>query len=363
MPVASLSTFAIADTAVRFDRDAATGRVGMVLFPTALADRLAPRRRTLRGLPEIDAIPDAGDPPAYVIDPLAHVKIVGDSYPGAFAQGRTMRGSPSIDRFRYDAQEIAHKANRTVVLTKLTSDDGCRIEHRLAWHDGDAAADVTTTFVNDSNKPVTLEMLTSFSLGGITPFHHADAPGRRLRVHRFRSVWSAEGRLETRTVEELHLERSWSGAGSFSERFGQIGSMPVRGWFPFVAVEDAVAGITWGANLAWAGSWQMEIFRQHDDVCISGGLADREFGHWIRTLEPGESLTTPAATIACVHGDLDDLCDRLTACNIGRPTHIPPSSTICRSSSTNGARRGATRAMRKSSPSPIALRVRTRNIS
>ena len=33
----------------------------------------------------------------------------------------------------------------------------------------------------------------------------------------------------------------------------------------------------------------------------------------MKTLAPGESLATPPATLACVHGTLDDLCDRLTA--------------------------------------------------
>ena len=312
MTISELSRFQIADMTALFEQDAASGRVGLLLVPTAMLDERVARRQTLRGLPEIDAIPDVGDAPAYVIDPLAHVKIVGDAYPGGFAQGRTMRSSPSVDQFRFQSQENTRDGDVTTVGTRLASDDGCRIEHRFAWHDGDAAAEVATTFINASPRPVTLEMLTSFSLGGITPFHAADAPGR-LRVHRFRSVWSAEGRLETRSIEELHLERSWSGAGAFSERFAQVGSMPVRGWFPFVAVEDTIAGVCWGANLSWAGSWQMEIFRQHDDVCISGGLADREFGHWTKALAPGESLTTPAATIACVRGGLDDLCDRLTA--------------------------------------------------
>jgi len=115
-----------------------------------------------------------------------------------------------------------------------------------------------TTFFNDSDQVVILEMLGSFSIGGITPFHEADAPGR-LRVHRFRTVWSAEGRLQTQSIEQLHLERSWSGSGAFSERFGQLGTMPVRRWFPFVAAEDTVAGVVWAAQLAWAGSWQMKF--------------------------------------------------------------------------------------------------------
>jgi alpha-galactosidase len=207
---------------------------------------------------------------------------------------------------------VDRDAARTDVVTLLRRADGSRLEHRLTWCDGDGALTVETAFINDTDRPVTLEMLSSFCIGGITPFHEADAPGR-LRVHRFRSRWSAEGRLDTRTVEQLHLERSWSGAGLFSERFGQVGTMPVRRWFPFVAVEDTDAGVLWGAQLAWAGSWQMEVFRRHDDLAICGGLADREFGHWMKAVAPGERFTTPCAVVACVHGDLDDLCDRLTA--------------------------------------------------
>jgi alpha-galactosidase len=308
----NLSNLSIADMTLSFPLDVATGRVGLEMFPTEMKDQRIEKRQSLRGLPFIDAIPDGGNPPASVIDSLVQVKLVGDPYPGAFAQGHTLRESPSIDRFRYVGQTL-HDANGDhLCVTTLNSPEGLQLEHRVAWSDGDAAFTVISVFHNYSEQPVTLEMLSSFSLGGITPFHEADAPGR-LRVHRFRSVWSAEGRLETRSIEELHLERSWSGAGAFSERFGQVGSMPVRRWFPFVAVEDEEAGVLWGAQLAWAGSWQMEIFRQHDNVCLSGGLADREFGHWLKALAPGESIETPATTLSCVHGSLDDLCDRLTA--------------------------------------------------
>jgi len=251
-----------------------------------------------------------------------------------------MRDSSSVDAFRLHSQRVIAEEDRTIVMTELRGEGGRRVEHSMSWYAGDSAAQIVTTFRNESSRPVTLEMLSSFSLCGITPFAEDDA-ARRLRVHRFRSVWSAEGRLDTQSIEQLHLERSWSGAGAFSERFGQVGSMPVRGWFPFVAVEDARAAVCWGAQLAWAGSWQMEIFRKHDDVCISGGLADREFGHWLKTLEAGESLTTPPAVVACAAGGLDELCDRLTALGTAPPISSPPSSAICPSCSTNGARAGA----------------------
>jgi alpha-galactosidase len=312
MPREYLSVHTLGDTIVRYPHDPATGKVGLELLPASLAGQAVPPRESLRGEAFIDVLPGDDPWPARPVESLLQFKLVGDPYPGAFAQGHTMRNSESLHRFKLAGQQVSETGDTTVIETKLASDDGLLALHRLSWQRGDGAFTVTSTFTNGSNKPVVLEMLASFSLAGISPFHAADAPGR-LKVHRFRSVWSAEGRHECRSIEELHLERSWSGAGGFSERFGQLGTMPVRRWFPFVAVEDTTPGVIWGAQLAWAGSWQMEIFRQHDDLAISGGLADREFGHWMKTLQPGESLESPAATLACVHGDLDALCDRLTA--------------------------------------------------
>lgn len=312
MSITTISTFQVADISIQYLQDDQAGVVGLQLFPTALAEQLVPPRRRLLEDPALDRMPGIPDDGAFYLDPLAHVKIVGDPYPGAFAQGHTMRNSPSNWAFRFEDQQVQNEGDKTTVVTNLVNGDGLRLEHRLSWFEGEAAVQIETVLHNGSARPVTLELLTSFSLGGISPFHRADAP-EQLRVHRFRSVWAAEGRLETRTLEELHLERSASGAGAYSERFGQIGSMPVRKWFPFAAIEDIRAGVTWGAQLAWAGSWQMEIARQHDPVSLSGGLADREFGHWTKTLTAGESITAPPATLSCVHGDLDDLCDRLTA--------------------------------------------------
>jgi alpha-galactosidase len=212
------SSFEIADTTIRYVSDD-TGRVGLLIFPTAMASELVEPRATLRGLPEIDALPGNFAPPARPVASLAQVKIVGDSYPGAFAQGRTMLDSASVDRFTFDAQRVETEKDRTIVVTTLRATDGCRIEHRLSWYAGDGAVELTTTFINGSTAPVTLEMLSSFALGNITPFHAGDAPGR-LRVHRFRSVWSAEGRLafgailEQRRAFQRAVRAGWHDAGA-----------------------------------------------------------------------------------------------------------------------------------------------------
>lgn len=317
-----LAEFTLGDTVVRYPFDPESGRIGLELIPLALIGKTIAPRATLRGEPFIDALPGDDPWPARPIDSLLQFKLVGDSYPGAFAQGHTMRNSETLDHFRYQGQTVEETGKMTRIVTNLTNPKGTVAEHILTWQKGDRAVTVKSRIANRSTSDITLEMLASFSLCGITPFHHADAPGR-LRVHRFRSVWSAEGRHDCHSIEDLHLERSWSGAGGFSERFGQLGTMPVRKWFPFAAIEDTEAGVIWGAQLAWAGSWQMEIYRQHDDVCLSGGLADREFGHWMKTLRPGETIESPPATVSCVQGGIDDLCDRLTAVQDAAVNHQP----------------------------------------
>jgi len=196
------------------------------------------------------------------------------------------------------------------VVTVLSGPHGLRCEHRFSWSPGDAALRVETRVENRGDAAVSLELLSSFSLDGITPFHRADAPGR-LVLHRFRSGWSAEGRGDSQALEALHLERGWQGHSVNVERFGQVGSLPVRGYFPCAVVEDTVAGVSWAAQLAWAGSWQMEVYRQGDSVALSGGLADREFGHWLKTLVPGETLVAPEAWLTVCAGTRDDACARL----------------------------------------------------
>jgi alpha-galactosidase len=307
-----LAEHTLGDTLVRYPLDPASGRVGLEIVPAAAVGLMVVPRASLRGESFIDSLPGNDSWPARPVDSLLQFKLVGDPYPGAFAQGHTMRNSATLERFAFREQVVETAEGTTTIRTVLADDTGLVAEHVLEWRAGDDAFTIRSRIINGSTGPIRLEMLASFSLGGITPFHESDAPGR-LRVHRFRSAWSAECRHECRTIEDLHLERSWSGAGAFSERFGQVGSMPVRKWFPFVAVEDAVAGVVWGARIAWAGSWQMEVFRQHDDVCLSGGLADREFGHWMKVLQAGEVLESPSAHVTCVRGGIDELCDRLNA--------------------------------------------------
>ena len=250
-------------------------------------------------------------------DSLVQVKLLDDMYPGAYGPGTSMRNSGTVDECRFEKQVHKTEGTKEIIETWLEDGRGHHFVHILTWTKGEYALGSTTTIVNNADTPTTMELLTSFSIGLISPFEEADA-SECLKIHRIRSKWSQEGRLVTESAEDLQLEPSWAYWQVNSTRYGQIGSMPVKGYFPFGAVEDTKAGVVWAAQLAIECSWQMEFYRRDDGMAFSGGLADREFGQWMKTIKPGESFTTPEAilTVCCsderAGSTVDYACQRLT---------------------------------------------------
>ena len=266
------------------------GHVGLTFVPAALTDR--------------------ADPDAHELEPLVQLYIRGDGLPSAYANGLTSSGSSSGYLMKCKDQTVTEKDGVTVVETRMEDGRGYALNHILTYRAGDRAFAVKTVFENGSDGPVVLEALSSFSFGGLTPFGDTCATDRMI-LHRARSWWSAEGKIESGTLIDYHLEPSWSRHGVRCEKFSQIGSMPVRHYFPFLAAEDREAGVTWAVQLACPSSWQMEARRQRDELCLTGGLADYETGHWSKTVRPGESFETPAANLTVGIGGLDPVSQRL----------------------------------------------------
>lgn len=210
----------------------------------------------------------------------------------------------------YDSQRVQRIGDDTVVETTMLDDRGYAYVHHLLLSKQSPAVEIWTSFENHSNKNVTLEMLSSFSLGGLSPYQTGLAPGS-LRLHRLRSTWSNEGKLSSEPIEDLQLEPSWQQYSANSIRFGSIGSFPVREFVPFVGVEDTKAGVTWVAQTTHASSWQIEVYRRDYGLSVSGGIADREFGHWTRIVDPGERFDTPKAVVSVGFGGVDAVAQRV----------------------------------------------------
>ena len=312
MPIVTVHTHNLGELQARFVASAETpDQVGLQLLPRALATRLPVPREHLDEAC-VTALPARWQPvKAWEIEPLIRCTLRSDGLPAAFSAGRTLHAGAAAT-WALQRQTLTRSGAQATLTSTLTRAGGLSAEHVITHARGDLAVRLRTRLTNTGTEPVTVDLASSFSLGGITPFTARPEAGR-LRVHRLRSCWSSEALLESQPLEALNLERSWIGHGVRAERFGQVGSMPCNGWMPFVAVEDTVAGVTWAARLAHLGSWQLELYRRGDHLALAGGLADRESGHWSKLLQPGESLDLPEALLTAVVGGLDEACDALNA--------------------------------------------------
>jgi len=221
------------------------------------------------------------------------IKLAGDEYTGFYSCGLTMLGSSTMGRFS-DVQ-------KTDKSTVYKSEDGLELSVEYMPCDNAQATWIETTFTNNSTNPVTLELLTSFVIPGIK----AD------KIYRILSFWSAEGKVKVDSVSDLNLEMSWNKMAFRVEKFGTVGSMPVRKYFPFVALEDSETGLFTAVMLYSPSSWQIEVICRHDEtLTIAGGIADRDFGHWTKKMQPEETIVAPKAVVATGYS-LEEACDKL----------------------------------------------------
>jgi len=303
----------------RYER-AGAGGLKLHLLPAAAAATTSPPAAPPpdpSGEAASTATDDGVNLPVPAFDSLVQLSVCGNVAGGERSLGRSLRDSSSTKALRYLGHELDETTPGQKVSVNLGTGDGLLARHTLVWHPGAGAVEVRTTVVNETNDVVRLEMLSSFCLAELRrgTGERASGNGRNggLVVHRLRSGWSSEARLVSDPVEALHLERSWSDHAVNTERFGQVGTMPVRGFAPFVAIEDTSTGVTTAAQLVWGGSWQFEIYNRGEGVSLSGGLADWEFGHWRKDLAPGSSFTSPAAWLTVSEGGPDACAQRLTA--------------------------------------------------
>ena len=250
-------------------------------------------------------------------DPLVQLSITGDATSIGFAAGETRHNSALTMSLKFVDQDVKTTDEGTVIKTTVASRDGIRAVHTVSSRKGDRSVAIYTTVINDSGEDITIEALSSVNISMITPYAPDEGKGR-LFLHRFRSRWSEEGRHEERSIEDLLLEPSWANFAVRCEKFGTTGSMPVRGYFPFAAIEDKEAKVLWALSVACSSSWQVEAVRIDKGLSLSCGHADYEFGHWRKVLRPHESFTTCEAYVTAVRASFDEACDRLLDIQRGR---------------------------------------------
>lgn len=291
----------LGDMTARYVREQESGQLELQLLPRDVAAPVEPERH--RREPQ----------------GLVQVYLTGEESPRGYGNGTTCNQSGTVKALRL----LEQRREDNHIATVLAHPSGCRFTHHLRWDGVRPVVECWVEAEHHGRETVTLEHLASFSLGGLSPLQPGAAPGK-LRLHRLRSAWSMEGRLTSETLEQLNLEPSWARHGVRRERFGQVGSMPVNQWFPWMVLEDCENGLFWGCQLAHNASWQMEVLRQDDAVSLTGGLADYLYGHWRKHLYPGQSFETPRAYLTVCRGQsVDDAARRMVRAMEGSIPEAP----------------------------------------
>ena len=278
--------------------------VSMLLYPASKASQVMKPWE----VPEAPFDTRARYSHGWKLGKLAYVHMIGES---VASPGFTLK---SFDqKLQFLSQDLIEESGRTTVCTRMALDYGCELMHKLTYIEGLGGLETEVEFFNCGDQDVTLDMISSFALDNMTPFHMDDAPNC-YHLHRFYGGWSKEGKHICQSIEDLSLEKAWPMWQTCynNERFGAVGSYPTRRFFPTAVFEDRAAGVFWGAQLACNSTWQMELTRWDDALSFSGGLGDRDFCGWEKIIQPGQSFLAPKAYLAVSDEDVFDCCANLT---------------------------------------------------
>ena len=253
-------------------------------------------------------------------DPMVQIAFLGDIGEKEFSAGVCMNNASSCYEFHLKDQKEQRGDGYRELISVFENGKGQIYEQHIHKKDNVNALECFSVFRNEGES-VTVEMIPSITLNCISPFCQ-DNDADNLLIHRLRTNWSTEGKLETRKASELQLEDSWSSYGFRVSRIGQIGSMPCRTYMPFTALEDRNAGCTWAVALEAPMSWHLDVLHHQASISISGGIADFESGQFRKRIRRGESFRTWSAYVTAVAGGLEEACSCLQD-EYAEKLHVP----------------------------------------
>ena len=254
------------------------------------------------------------------VEPTVQIKLVGEPYPDGFIHGHSMKNSLMLGEIKFKEQKTEGK-NPLRIIT-ISEGNGIETRHILEYVPGSLYMTMYSQVISHREEVAALELFTSYNLCAFSSLG-GDLRMEDYVLHRMQSKWSMEGKLESNEFLDLHMEPAWLRIGANSVRFGQVGSMPVRRYFPWMVAEDKKFGYGIGAQLAHPASWQMEVYNKDERVALSGGLADREFGHWTKNLQKDKLFESPKAYLTVAKEDVEGISYRLTSAQWGNLEKVP----------------------------------------
>lgn len=239
--------------------------------------------------------------PVPVALPLVEVQVAG--------AGRAWSGERHVEtvvgaRLRYRGHEETHEAGWRQLRVELVDPaTGLAAYVHYRSPDGCGAVRSWVRLVNEGDRRLVVEAVTSFAVAGLVGEPAGDSPDRLAGLDLLwaDSDWLAEGRWQRRPVRDLlaDVNRSAHGCdsrGAFSR--ASQGSWSTGRYLPMGALTDRATGRTLMWQIESAGGWRWEFGeRGRTGYLALLGPTDRDH-QWRQTLQPGDTFTTVPAAIA-----------------------------------------------------------------
>lgn len=269
-----------------------------VFVPADMTDRLNDEK--LAGI----------SPLGWMISPetQVHIALSGDGISNDFSPGNTLRNSDTAFSLKFKGAKYEEQSGKQILIAAFENDKG--LVARQVYSCTGAGYLETYTELENRGENVIVEALPSFNMARISPFERFDDPND-IVIHRLLSNWSGEGKLYSVSAADIAFEASWSGLGVRTMRISQTGTMPARGYLPFISVEDKKNGVCWAAETEAPASWTIEAAFRNNAISVGGGRGDFLSAHWRKTLKTGETEKTNKAYLTVTKGSLENAAARL----------------------------------------------------
>ena len=237
-----------------------------------------------------------------------HIALSGDGISNDFSPGNTLRNSDTAFSLKFKGAKYEEQSGKQILIAAFENDKG--LVARQVYSCTGAGYLETYTELENRGDNVIVEALPSFNMARISPFERFDDPND-IGIHRLLSNWSGEGKLYSVSAADIAFEASWSGLGVRTMRISQTGTMPARGYLPFISVEDKKNGVCWAAETEAPASWTIEAVFRNNAISVGGGRGDFLSAHWRKTLKTGETEKTNKAYLTVTKGSLENAAARL----------------------------------------------------
>ena len=176
-------------------------------------------------------------------------------------------------------------------LTYIQESPNVRVETTFETYADCSAVRVVTKVTNITDAPIILEEVSSLCLCGMGDKNEPEA----MRFTNFLQSHHAECQPRTRDFKELGL---FGGRSESQQRIAgcNIGSWSTKEQLPMGILENNGKYLMF--QIESNNSWYYEISDMEDKYYLYLGGPNYPFGGWFKTLQPGESYTTPYVALA-----------------------------------------------------------------